>query len=127
MLYNSRRNALYFKVGMFQSRKVADRGWRGVLILVAVCALTSSLATRFYLPTTSQCHTTNSVEVRSPEPKRQHLDRDASHWVAPDNTFTLMQPALADLGLTPIRPVLITPIFGDSLYTRPPPSRSLSV
>lgn len=93
-----------------------------MVILIAACALTASLATRFYVPPTSGTRSFKSVEDHSPEPKRQHLDSDAAGWVAPPSQFAFM--ALAAIYTVPVLPEasLPDPFFGDSLHNRPPPS-----
>ncbi len=106
---------------MLESRRIEGRVWRSVLVLVAVCALTSSLATRFYVPTTSHIHTLKSVEGGTSEPKRQHLDRDATRWVAPASDFSILAPTALHTSPSPARTILPKPVYSDSLYDRPPP------
>ena len=92
-----------------------------VLFAVAIWSLTISLATRFYTPFSSHVHSVKAVEQHGAEPARQHLDRDASHWVAPVATFTLLEPVKA-LGCSiAAESVLPNQLFDESLYNRPPP------
>jgi hypothetical protein len=101
---------------------ISEYNWRGVLIVVAICSLTVSLATRFYTPFSSKGHVVRAVERRSAEPKRQHLDRDATHWVAPVASFTLLEPSAVLHHVTFTGPLLPNHVFDESLYNRPPPS-----
>jgi len=105
---------------MIMSR-VGERGWRGALIVIAICSLTFSLATRFWI-TPSPSHTTKSADRRSVDPKRQHLVRDATRWVAPSATFSSVETAPIETCLAPAGPLLPKHVFSDSLYNRPPPS-----
>jgi hypothetical protein len=93
-----------------------------VLILVAICSLTFNLATRFLAPAASQSHAAKSVDRRSAEPVRQHLDRDATQWVAPSANFSIIDPTTIETHLAPARPLLPKLVFSNSLYNRPPPA-----
>jgi hypothetical protein len=103
-------------------RRIGERGWRGALIVIAICSLTFSVATRFWVPLTSQSHSVKSVDRRSADPKRQHLDRDAARWVAPSASFSIIAPVMIETRLAPAGPLLPKHVFNDSLYNRPPPS-----
>jgi hypothetical protein len=105
--------------------KIDGQRWRLVVIAVATCALTISLATRFYTPFSSSGHSVRALEHRSIDPKRQHLDKDASHWVAPVASFTLLEPTAVLQRITVSGPVLPSHAFDKSLYNRPPPQFSL--
>jgi hypothetical protein len=107
-------------------QSLRHRGFGGrysqrVLIAVAVCSLTFSVATRFWTPCSNQSHAVKAVDRRSGEPKRQHLDRDASRWVAPVAHFTIIEPGAIETRLAPTGPLLPKHVFSDSLYNRPPP------
>jgi hypothetical protein len=103
-------------------REIAGRGWRGVLIVIAICSLTLSVATRFWASSTSQSKIVKSVDQRSVEPKRQHLNKDATRWVAPLVDFSIFVPAAIETSLALSGPVLPKHVFSESLYNRPPPS-----
>jgi len=93
-----------------------------VLIVLVVCSLTFSLATRFWVPSASQSQTAKSVDHRSVEPKRQHLDRSGTQWVPADADSRIIEPARIEICLAPAGPLLPNHVFSDSLYNRPPPS-----
>jgi len=102
--------------------RLGESGWRRLLIVAAICSLTFSLATRFCVQADSPTHTAKSLDRRSVEPKRQHLDRDASQWVAPNIAFDIIEPAATEVILTSTEPIVPVHIFTSSLYNRPPPA-----
>jgi hypothetical protein len=90
---------------------------RGLVILLAISALTLSLASRVSTATFVKAYTAQSSPATA---KIQHLDKDAAHWVAPTATFTLLwatEPSVTvnDDGKVPVRPP------DNSLHNRPPP------
>jgi hypothetical protein len=90
---------------------------RGLVILLAISALTISLASRVSTATFVKASTAQSSLCTA---KIQHLDKDASQWVSPTATFTLLwatEPSLtvSDDEKVPVRPP------DDSLHNRPPP------
>jgi hypothetical protein len=95
----------------------------GIVIALLICCLTLSLATRFCSPITSQAHLTKSIERRSIDPKRQHVDRDTSRWVASVATVTCREPVMLYLPAVPAETPLPHQVFDESLYNRPPPFR----
>src|ERR1700722_4013640 len=103
-------------------RKVDARGWRSALIVIAICSLTLSLATRFWTPSRSHTRIVKSVDHRSLDPKRQHLYDDTARWVFPAPCFTVTAPAAVEASLTTAVPLLAKLVFSDSLQNRPPPS-----
>ncbi len=107
---------------LLSRRSVSERGWRSALIVIGICSLTFSLATRFWVTSDSPSHTVRTVDRRSVEPKRQHLNRDAIRWVAPAADFSIIEPAPIEASLAPAGPPLPKHVFSDSLYNRPPPS-----
>jgi len=102
--------------------RVGERRWYSVLIFLVVCSLTFSLATRFWVPSASQSHTAKSLERRSVDPKRQHLDKSSTQWVLADGDSRIIEPARIEICLAPAGPMLPKHVFSDSLYNRPPPS-----
>ena len=93
-----------------------------MLVFIAISSLTLSLATRFCVQTTSQTHTTKSVERRAIESERQHLDRDAAQWVAPSPNFGIIEPITVESRSVSTAPALPRFVFLDGRYNRPPPS-----
>src|ERR1700693_594710 len=125
MLYNPTKWTMHD--GSMQSlilgnRKVDARGWRSALIVIAICSLTVSVATRFWASSSSQSQTVKSVDHQPVDPKRQHLNKDAARWVSPSTTFSIIAPAPVETSLVPAVPLLPKHVFSDTLYNRPPPS-----
>jgi len=113
------------KLLRIEEREVSRRGWRAVMIVIAICSLTLTVATRFWTPSTSQSHIVKSVDRRSVDPKRQHLLKEAARWVASSASFGFMAPAFIEARVAPPGPLLPKHVFTDSLYNRPPPSSVL--
>jgi len=123
MLYNfAKQVSSGCNMQLLIHRGVGKRRWQGALIAVAICSLTLSLATRFWAPLSFQSHVVRSVERRAGEAKRQHLDRDATRWVAPIANFSMIEPGTIETRLAAADPLLPKHVFTDSLYNRPPPS-----
>lgn len=101
---------------------IGSRVWRSAWIAIAIFSLICSLATRYYAPATSQVHTAKSVERRSLEPKRQHLDRDATRWVAPVASFASLEPETVGARVPHAELLPSMVVLDESLYNRPPPS-----
>ncbi len=108
------------------ARHLGAAKWRYALILLAICSLTLSLATRFSVQSSSQSHSTKTVDRRSAEPKQQHLDRDATHWVVSTAYLGFVEPSATGLPLDLVGPPLPRVLLGNSLYNRPPPAVVLS-
>lgn len=102
-------------------RWTSKRGWQAVLIVLAIFSLTFNLATRFCVRANAQIHVVKSVDRRGGEPKRQHLNKDASRWIAPNVQFSRLEPTIVDGHLAPVEPVLANHLSDKSLYNRPPP------
>ena len=100
---------------------MGERRWQRVLIVLAVCSLTLSVATRFWTFGHYQSHVVKSIDRRSIEPKRQHLAGDATRWAAPSTNFSIIEPGAIETRLAPAGPPLPKPVFTNSLYNRPPP------
>jgi hypothetical protein len=93
--------------------------WRTLIIVLALCGLTVSLATRTFhvkiLPGVG-------VTSASAEPMRQHLNRDAMQWVAPIPIFTVIAVPTQYPSVAPVAPLLANIPFDAKQSNRPPPS-----
>jgi hypothetical protein len=107
---------------LLKHRRTVEHKWQLVLIVIAICSLTLSVATRFWSPCTSQSYIVKSLGRRPAQPARQHLDRDASKWIAPNPDLSLIEPGTIEIRSVPASPQLPKHLFIDSLYNRPPPS-----
>ncbi len=97
------------------------RRWYELAVVFAIAGLTVSLATRTFQHSFPQNHT---VKSRSPQPMRQHLDRDAVRWFPPAPIFTNLQIPYSYMNVTPAEPPAIAVLFDESLSNRPPPFSS---
>ena len=92
-------------------------------VLLVVCSLTVSLATRYYFPVDSSSQAVKSIKVqKSPDAQRQRLDKKAANWVPPVFCLTQLEapgfsPRIAPTGL-PVMSLLLE----EKLYNRPPPA-----
>lgn len=93
--------------------------WLVLVIVLAICGLTVSLATRTFRLTVSHGITAQNAE---PHAMRQHLDRDAAQWAPPVAILTTLQPPVFYPRLAPAGPPIPSVLFDESLSNRPPPS-----
>jgi hypothetical protein len=93
--------------------------WRVLVIVLAICGLTVSVATRTFRLTVPHGTT---VQSNSPHAMRQHLDRDAARWIPPIQSFPILPPPVFDPYVPSTRPSLQSALLDESLYNRPPPS-----
>lgn len=93
--------------------------WRVLMVVLAICGLTVSLATRTFRITTPHVPT---VQSSASQAMRQHLDRDAVRWVPPVPLLTTLQVPTFYPHVAPAGPPLPAILIGESLYNRPPPS-----
>lgn len=94
---------------------------RLALIVLAVCSLTASLATRFTIQG-PEVEKVTTAKAQSPDAKRQHLLSNPLQWTAPVSTFTLFQPPRSSvLAVSVVIPS--ANLTSESwLYNRPPPA-----
>jgi hypothetical protein len=92
--------------------------WRTLIVALALCGLTVSLATRFHVT----FHAGAGVASHSAEPMRQHLNGDAMQWGAPIPVFTLFEVPARYPNAAPPAPLLTGVVFDHKLFNRPPPS-----
>jgi hypothetical protein len=107
-------------MGLVRSGQVAERrvlSRRGLVVMLAICALTVSLASRVSHATFFK---TPVAQSSSSTAKIQHLDQDASQWEAPPATFTLLWVTESFVAFDGDE---IVPVFlqDDALHNRPPP------
>jgi|SRR5271165_6036421 len=104
----------------FEDRR--RQGWCAAVVLVAVCSLIVSLATR-YSYTCDAPTTVKAVQIhKSPEAKRQRLAKDAADWMPPMIYFSVLQSPSSYPRIAPAGPPVPGLLFEESLYNRPPPS-----
>jgi len=98
-----------------------------LVVLVAVCALTISVATRYNRPEdVGIAVVTNVHPVVSPTPSRQRLIGTPAAWHPPADKVAFLDTTSFYPRLAPAAPPIPSLLFGESLYYRPPPVVSLS-
>jgi hypothetical protein len=90
-----------------------------LVIILAICGLTVSLATRTFRLTIPQGVTAQSAHSHA---MRQHMDRDAAPWAPPAPTLTTLQAPVFYPRVAPSAPPISSVPFDESLSNRPPPS-----
>jgi len=103
------------------SGKRVLRRWEVAVVVLAICGLTVSLATR-----TFRARFSTGVVVKSitGQPVRQHMDSDAAKWVPPVPTLTVLEVPVFYPRFAPAGPPLPRLYFEESLSNRPPPFHS---
>jgi len=100
------------------SRPIARPAWFP-LVLLCICALTGSLVTRTFHHRFSHAPIVSSSVSH---PVRQHLDRDASQWIAPENFSVPLEIPFVALASALVEPANPGVWLSTDLYNRPPPS-----
>ena len=93
--------------------------WHVLVIILAICGLTFSLATRTFRLTVPHTVTAQSVDSHA---VRQHMDRDAAKWIPPVPVLTVLEAPVFYPRFAPAGPPLPSVLFDESLSNRPPPS-----
>ncbi len=97
--------------------------WCAAVVLVAICALTISLATRYGSPVGSSVSSIRSVvKHSSTNGQRQRLAKDAENWIAPGLGSAVLQATTSCQRTVPVAPLIPNLLLADALYNRPPPS-----
>ena len=93
--------------------------WYVLVIILAICGLTVSLATRTFCLTFPH---TSTLQSGSAQAIRQHMDRDAAQWAPPVPILTALQAPVFYPRVAPAGPPMPSVLFDESLSNRPPPS-----
>jgi hypothetical protein len=98
--------------------------WRGVLVVLAICALTFHVATRYSLLSSEapSVKTVKAVKSQSPEFKNQRLLNDGASWISPVLHSLLLQPPRSSVRAISAVVPAIHLVAESWLYNRPPPS-----
>lgn len=96
---------------------------RAAVVLVAVFALTVSVATRYCAPQTSSAYASRTAHKHSsPEQIRQHLTKNAVTWMPQVAQTGIVQAQTFYPRIAPAGPPIPGLLQEESLYNRPPPS-----
>lgn len=93
-----------------------------LVVILAVCALTVKLATRFDSFDSGSTPAITTVQQHvSPAPDRQRLMTTATAWNAPLVRASLLDATTSYPRIAPAGPPMPSVLFEQSLYNRPPP------
>ena len=104
----------------YPGRRVLRR-WEVAIVVLAICGLTVSLATRTFRTRSS---TGTIVKSVTQQPVRQHMDSDAAKWIPPVSTLTVLEVPVYYPRFAPAGPPLPRLYYEESLSNRPPPFHS---
>ena len=100
--------------------------WWALMVLLAVCSLAVSVATRYTsVPAGPDGATTTVSNHAAPEPGRQRLLQNAATWIPPLICPIVFQVPLSYSREVPVSPDLPNLLLEENLYNRPPPSSQL--
>ena len=124
-LYSTSIRGLYLIAGMndaFNLERRRNAHWCLAVVLVAICALTVSVATR-YCSVHAAVSSKVTVQKRLlPERSRQRLLKNPLAWQPLLVASAMVWEPAFYAGLVPSRPAIATFLFDPCLYNRPPPS-----
>ena len=81
------------------------KNWCAAVVLVAVCSLIVSVATRYSSSGGASSTTVKAVQIHaSPEAKRQRLAKDAADWMPPVIRFSVLQAPTSYPRIAPAGP-----------------------
>jgi hypothetical protein len=92
------------------------------IVVIAVCALTVSVATRYCYAGSSSAHATTTLHKHSSPQTTQRLSKDAATWIPPVFFSANLQAATFYPRVALAGPPIPGLFFEKSLYNRPPPS-----
>jgi len=93
------------------------------MVLLAVCSLTVSLASRYSFPVDSSSPAVKSIKVHTfPDMQRQRLDKKAANWVPPVFCLTDLEAPTFYPRIAPAGPPVTSLLRGNDLFNRPPPA-----
>jgi hypothetical protein len=97
--------------------------WCALVVLLAVCSLTISVATRYSSPETVSNPVTKTLQKQSSEePGRQRLTKNAATWMPPIVVSAVFYIPCQHPKVVSAGRQVPNPAFVSSLYYRPPPS-----
>ena len=100
-----------------------SRRWCALVVLLVVCSLTASVATRYSFSRSSSDDRVTKVQKHlSPEPGRQRLLKNAATWIPPVVVSAVFEAPSSYARIAPAGPPIPSRFFEESLYNRPPPS-----
>jgi len=98
--------------------------WCTAIVLIAICALTVSVATRYGSPVASDAKVSVLQSQSSWEPGIQRLLNNAASWIPPVIISVLLQDPGYFPHVAPSRPIFRSVLLESDLFNRPPPTRN---
>lgn len=99
------------------------RAWCALVVVLAVAALTVSVATRYCAPQSSSAYAVKTLHKHSsPEQIRQRLTKNAVNWMPQVVQTGILQAPTSYPRIAPAGPPMPNVLLETSLYNRPPPS-----
>jgi|SRR5271163_2438096 len=108
----------------FEDRR--RKSWCAVVVLIAVCLLTVSVATRYCSAGDVSPLAVKTVQGHgASDAKRQRLAKNAAAWVPPLVSFDVLRSPSSYARIAPAPPLIPNLLLEENLYNRPPPSSIL--
>ena len=98
--------------------------WCTAIVLIAICALTVSVATRYGSPVASDAKVSVLQSQSSWEPGIQRLLNNAATWIPPVIISVLLHGPGFYPDVAPSRPIFRSVLLESDLFNRPPPTRN---
>jgi len=100
--------------------------WCALVVLIAVCSLAVSVATRYSSVQAAESQASKTVQKSSDcsshEPGRQRLTKDAANWLPPVLAWVNSHQPVPEPRIVAVDPAIPNITFDSSLYYRPPPA-----
>lgn len=95
------------------------------LVLVVVCSLAASVATRYTSTHSAPSKTLVAQKSLESEPGRQRLTMSTANWLPVVIVCAILQSPQSFRRMPSSDPVPVSNFLGQNLYNRPPPALSL--
>ena len=106
-----------------QIERHKHRIWSAAVVLMAICAITVGVTTRYSAPLEISSHVVKTVKTHNAlDSKRQRLNKTAAEWMPPVLSVTVFSTPSVYPRITPTAPAASSRLVSESLYNRPPPS-----
>jgi hypothetical protein len=96
--------------------------WCSVIVLLAVCSLTASVATRYCHYPSNDASATQTIQKLAPTHSQcQRLLKNAAVWLPPVVSSYVLEAPRSYRPIASAGPPIPSLFFEDGLYNRPPP------
>jgi len=108
---------------VIHSESRRHKTYTGLLVLVAVCSLAISVATRYCSPEYSSPGKTSVAHKHAtPEQSRQRLTKSTANWLPPVVEQAILGTPTEYQAMLPAVAPICSRFLAKDLYNRPPPS-----